>query len=168
METTLSSAQERYLEAVYRLREEKGMARVRDLAAALEVHKSTVTGALHALAERDLVDYEPYEPPSLTPEGEAIARRLAARHRLIGCFLHHVLDVDRETADRNACRLEHAVDQEVLEGFVCFLAFMQNCTSGDRDWLADFRRFERERWEEKSCEEWIRECLRRADEYNKA
>ena len=61
----LSSTLEDYLEAICRLEQEKGFARVRDIARALGVANSTATAALQALSKKGLINYEPYEPVTL-------------------------------------------------------------------------------------------------------
>jgi DtxR family Mn-dependent transcriptional regulator len=65
----LSATLENYLEAIFRLEEEKGFARVRDISSGLDVAKSAVTTALQSLSEKGLVRYEPYEPVRLSAEG---------------------------------------------------------------------------------------------------
>ncbi len=159
MNDNLSQTLARYLEAIYRIQDEKGVARVKDIAGILGVHKSTVTSALHNLAERDLVNYEPYEAATLTDEGRAEGRRLDDRHRVISHFLHRVLNVDAETADRSACSLEHAMDEDVLERIVCFLAFIERCPRKDSGWIEDFRCFSERVGQGRSCDEWVRNYL---------
>jgi DtxR family Mn-dependent transcriptional regulator len=162
MNDNLTQTLARYLEAIYRIQDEKGVARVRDIAQTLGVHKSTVTSALHSLAERDLVNYEPYEAATLTEEGHAEGRRLDDRHRVISRFLHRVLNVDEQTADRSACSLEHAMDEDVLERIVCFLAFIEHCPRGDSRWIEDFRCFSEKTGRGRSCDEWVRNYLENA------
>ena len=112
---------EDYLEAVCQLVDRKGAARVRDVAEVLSVHKSTVTAALRRLGEKGLVNYAPYELTTLTPRGEALARDVRRRHRVIARFLTEVLCVEPELAEANACRLEHAIDSEVLDRLLAFV-----------------------------------------------
>jgi DtxR family Mn-dependent transcriptional regulator len=103
------------LEAILRLGEEKGAARVRDLAAALKVHKSTVTAALKHLAREGLVRYSPYELVVLEPAGRAEAERVTGDHAVFARFLSDILLLDAKTADADACRLEHAAGPETIE-----------------------------------------------------
>jgi DtxR family Mn-dependent transcriptional regulator len=159
MNDDLSQTLARYLEAIYRIQDEKGVARVKDIARLLGVHKSTVTSALHSLAERGLVNYEPYEAATLTAEGRAEGKRLDGRHRVISHFLCRVLNVDAQTADRSACSLEHAMDEDVLERIVCFLAFIERCPRGDSRWMEDFRCFSAQAARGRSCDEWVRSYL---------
>jgi DtxR family Mn-dependent transcriptional regulator len=160
---TLTEALERYLEAIYRIQDEKGVARVRDIAAALDVHKSTVTAALRSLADRDMVNYEPYEAVTLTGEGREAGARLAARHFVISRFLRRVLNVDAELAERNACSLEHAMDERVLGRIVCLMAFLETRAAGDGSWIRDFQAFAA-RSAGLSCEEHIRRYLESVDD----
>jgi DtxR family Mn-dependent transcriptional regulator len=111
----ISAVAEDYLEAILKLSGEKGAARVRDLAAELGVHKSTVSLALKALAEKGLVDYSPYEMARLTPDGEAVANEVTRSHEVIRRFLVRVLGMDEATAGENACRAEHVIDDSVKE-----------------------------------------------------
>ncbi len=154
----LTSALKGYLQAIYCLQRDKGVARVRDIARMLDVHKSTVTGTLHRLGDMGLVDYAPYEPVKLTDRGRSLARCLEERQGVLADFLCRILNVERELADRNACALEDALDREVLARIVCFLTFVQRHPKLDEEWMEQFRAFsDRAMQEGKSCEEWIEE-----------
>jgi DtxR family Mn-dependent transcriptional regulator len=112
------------LEAILRLGEEKGAARVRDLAVALKVHKSTVTAALKHLAREGLVRYAPYELVALEPAGRAVAERVTGDHAVFARFLSDILLLDAKTADADACRLEHAAGPETIERLRLFAEFL--------------------------------------------
>lgn len=127
MHAELTSTQEDYLETMLRLVEEKRVARVKDIAARMHVHKSSVASALRTLSERGLVNYEPYELITLTPEGEEAAQRVADRHDAIEEFFRTVLHVDEATASEVACQMEHAVPEVVLERFGQFMEFLKTC-----------------------------------------
>ena len=68
-EERLSASLEDYLEAIFHVVEAKQASRAKDIADRLNVNSSSVTSALHALKERGLVNYEPYDLVTLTPEG---------------------------------------------------------------------------------------------------
>jgi DtxR family Mn-dependent transcriptional regulator len=112
------------LEAILRLVEEKGAARVRDLAESLGVHKSTVTAALKHLARAGLVRYAPYELVALEPAGRAVAERVTGDHAVFARFLSEILLLDAKTADADACRLEHAAGPETIERLRQFAEFL--------------------------------------------
>ena len=135
----LSAALEDYLEAMAQVIAEKGTARVRDIAAALSVHKSSVTGALRSLSVKGLVHYAPYEIATLTPKGQEVARRIARRHEVIRHFLVEVLSVGEDLAEANACRMEHALSREVLERVRLFAEFVKRCPHCGRERLQAFQ-----------------------------
>jgi len=135
----VSATTEDYLEAIFRLIAEKGAARVRDIAEALSVHKSTVSATLKGLAEKGLVNYSRYEITTLTTLGEKIAQDVHWRHEVIGQFLTEVLGVDQQVADENACRMEHVVDPEVMERFSLLVDFAKHTTAND--WIRQFQQY---------------------------
>jgi DtxR family Mn-dependent transcriptional regulator len=161
MEQKLSSTLEDYLVAVYRLEGEKRVARPRDIGRLQNVAKSTVTAALKSLAEKRLVNYQPYDPITLTPLGRRKAEWLAVRNRILRNFLESVLALDPELAETTACGMEHAVDEEAMERFVCFLAFLQQYAPSGRKWLKEFHAFAREGGRSLKC----RRCV---EKYRKA
>ena len=118
---SLSESLGDYLETIYHLVEENKVARVKNIAERMNVHMSSVTGALKSLADKKLVNYEPYSVVTLTRRGETVARDLVLRHAAISEFLEDVLQLDAETANRNACHIEHAIEPQVLERLVDFL-----------------------------------------------
>ncbi len=87
-----------YLEAILALSQVGGDARVRDISERLSVHKSTVTAALKTLAEKDLVEHEPYGTVVLTAAGNRIATRVARSHSVVKRFLPDVLIEDAKSA----------------------------------------------------------------------
>ncbi len=141
MSLELSPTLEDYLLSIYRIEGEKKVARPKDISKEQNVAKSTVTAALQSLAEKGLINYEPYEVITLTNEGKSKAENIAVRHVIIRRFLEDVLRLDAEHAEETACRMEHAIDQEGLERFVCFLAFMQRHSRRGARWLNDFQDF---------------------------
>jgi DtxR family Mn-dependent transcriptional regulator len=158
----LSATLENYLEAIFRLEEQNGFARVRDISSGLDVAKSAVTTALQSLSEKGLVRYEPYEPVRLSAEGRREAGRIVLRHRVMKDFLRNVLDLDPERADSMACGMEHVIDRTALDRLVCFLAFVGSRREGGESWLEEFRRFVRGETVDKACEECMQQYLQGA------
>ena len=121
MAEALSASLEDYLETIFHLVAEERVARVRDIAARMNVQMPSVTGALHSLAAKELVNYDPYRYITLTPRGEALARQVVRRHEVLTRFLEECLGLDRGTAERNACHMEHAIEPVVLQRLVQFV-----------------------------------------------
>ena len=122
----LSASLEDYLEAIYWCAQQYGVARVRQIAERLGVGKSSVTAALKALAEKNYVNYNPYQFITLTKTGEALACGVVRKHQILKRFLTEILGVDEDQADNNACKMEHVMDDEVLDRMLCFIQYMNS------------------------------------------
>jgi len=108
---------ENYLKAIIGLTGRKGKVRNTDLAAALNISKPTVTNALHQLAEEGLVTLDKVNGILLTDTGRGIAAATLERHQTFSTILTR-LGVEKKTAERDACALEHCVSDESYEAFV--------------------------------------------------
>ncbi len=141
----LTGRLEDYLEAVLMLIRQTGAARVRDIAARTDVSMSSVTAALKQLAQVGLVHYDPYELVRLTGEGEVLAEKILHKHDALASFLRNVLNVDAETAEANACRMEHVVDDQVLRRLGLLVAFLGESPPEGEDWMESFSAYCRQR-----------------------
>jgi DtxR family Mn-dependent transcriptional regulator len=126
----LSPSMEDYLEAVLALIRTGQVARVRDIAGRLGVGMSSVSRALRALGAKGLVNYDPYQVVTLTDEGRRLGESVDRRHAVLGEFLTDVLGVAPAVAQANACRIEHAIDDEVLERLRKFM----DCVKRRKTW----------------------------------
>lgn len=156
--TTLTPTLEDYLEAISRLVVAKGAARVRDIAEALSVHKSTVTTALRSLADRDLINYRPYAKATLTPLGRTVAQQIVHRHDVISRFLTDVLSVPKDAAEESACKIEHVIAPEILDRLSQFIEFVEQCPRGGSKWIRGFGYFCKDGCTDERCERCIALC----------
>jgi DtxR family Mn-dependent transcriptional regulator len=156
MQKELSSTLEDYLEAIFRIENKKRAARVRDISSRLNVAKSTVNAALKSLAGKKLIHYEPYELIVLTEKGREKASSIFRSHQIIRHFMQEVLALDDEKADRIACTMEHAIDREVLERFVCFLAYISRKEEKTGAWLDEFKSFIKDGSNGISCKDCVK------------
>jgi len=122
----LSASQEDYLETIVQLTMEKGFARVSDIAINLGVAKPSVTAALRMLGKNKLVNYEPYEQVTLTEHGRILACQITKRHEELTDFFTKILQLPREQAENNACRIEHVIDDKAMRRLNRFIQFMNN------------------------------------------
>ena len=122
----LSRASEDYLEAIYRiaLEDPSGDAtsvRSVDVADQLGVSKASVNKALSMLKEAGMVEQSRYGRVTLTEEGRAYAALVWRAHRALRTFLESDLGVEPETADAEACLMEHALSADTMERLVGYL-----------------------------------------------
>lgn len=164
----LTASLEDYLESIYNIASRQGAARVTDIAADLDVAKSSVTGALKSLSSRGLVNYDPYSIVTLTSDGEAVARRVVRRHAILAKFLEEILGISREVAEENACRLEHAMEPKVVDRLLEFVEFTEKCPRAGDEFRAGFARFASGCEGPVRCEECLKKALESAREIDSA
>ena len=137
----LSESVQNYLEAILELENANKVARAKDIADRLRVQRGSVSGALKALEEKGFINYQPYSFITLTKDGKRIAKEVAHRHAVLKDFLLNVLQIDAETADATACRMEHVIDKKTVERLVCFIEYVNTCPRAGKEWLASFINF---------------------------
>lgn len=91
-----------------------------DVAEKLGVSKASVSKAMSNLRDDGLVDQEPYGGVKLTPDGLAYGTKVLQRHRLLFAFLTQELGVPPETANDEACRMEHAISDESFKRWIAY------------------------------------------------
>ncbi|MBM7577380.1 transcriptional regulator MntR [Jeotgalibacillus terrae] len=97
---------EDYIEQIYILIDQKGYARVSDIAEALSVHPSSVTKMVQKLDKDEYLIYEKYRGLILTKKGNKIGKRLVFRHELLEQFLT-VIGVKDENIYNDVEGIEH-------------------------------------------------------------
>ena len=116
----MTKSLEDYLEEIHVLILEKGRARVRDVAHDLHVKMPSVVKAITELKKLELVNQEPYGDIELTPKGRKLAANVLGRHKLLKAFLVK-LNVPEETADNDACLMEHILSATTLDRIRAFV-----------------------------------------------
>ena len=134
-----TASREDYLEAIANLSEEETSVRVTQISKRLRVKKPSVTAALRRLSEEGLVKHRRYGLVELTDEGRRIAEEVMRRHEVLFRFLSEVLDIDREIAQEDACKMEHSLSPASLERLAKFVEFVVTCPKGEPVWHKGFK-----------------------------
>jgi len=137
----LTSAMEDYLEAIFEIDQEKKVIRVKDIAKRMDVKMPTVSSMLKTLNSRGLVHYEKYEYVELTKDGAGVGKEMRRRHEALLKFLTEILKIDFDTADGEACKMEHALSSATLDSLTDFMEFIQTCPRAGDSWLRHFEDF---------------------------
>lgn len=138
----VSSSAEHYLRAVLELRDERGYARVVDIATRVGVTKGTVSIALSQLRARGLIRFDAARFPVLTAAGLRVAADVRGRYAIVHAFLVDVLGLPPERATSEACRWEHVVSHEVADRLLDLLRFAGESPRWEAA-LAEFQSFHR-------------------------
>lgn len=114
MPCTPSQSAEDYLERIHALIEEKGYARVVDIASSLQVKQASVTGMVQKLGEMGYLNYEKYRGLVLTDKGRTVACNVKKRHETLSRFFS-LLGIDAETQKRDIEGIEHHLSPETVD-----------------------------------------------------
>lgn len=108
-----SRAREDYLEQISTLIEEKGYARVVDIAQNLNISQASVTGMIQRMDSDGLVSYEKYRGVILTAEGEKIATAIIKRHKSLTEFFN-LFGLNDEETYQDIEGMEHHMNPNTL------------------------------------------------------
>lgn len=137
----LSASLEDYIEAILHIEAAKHAARAKDIADRLQVSSASVTGALRQLAEKELINYAPYDIITLTTKGRDIAQDVVNRHEMLRNFFVNVLGIESIEAETAACKMEHGISPTILDRMTRFVEFLAACPRGKYTWNEDVNAF---------------------------
>ena len=110
----LHASGEDYLETILVLQKKLGMVRSVDVARHMEVTKPSVCVAVNTLKDGGFLIMDENHFLHLTDIGREVAEKIYERH----CFFTEQLiaaGVDPETAEADACRIEHVISDESFD-----------------------------------------------------
>jgi len=109
-----SQSAEDYLERIHELIEQKGYARVVDIASSLKVKQASVTSMVQKLAEAGYLQYEKYRGLVMTDKGREVARKIQNRHITLSRFFS-LFGLDPETQRQDIEGIEHHLSPATVE-----------------------------------------------------
>ena len=116
----LQESGEMYLETILVLSREKGSVRSVDISEHMGYSKPSVSRAVGLLKSGGYITIEPDGHIHLTQEGLARAEKILSRHTILTQLLIK-LGVSPETADMDACKVEHVISDETFEAIRKYL-----------------------------------------------
>ena len=117
-----SESTEDHLERIQELVDQKGYARVADIATSLGLSPSAVSNMVRRLAGRGFVNYERYRGFTLTSKGRAVAKHIKVRHHTL-TELFQLLGLSPETVEQEVEVIEHHLRPETLRVFSRLVRF---------------------------------------------
>ena len=119
-----SQSAEDYLERIHELIEEKGYARVVDIASSLDVKQASVTSMVQRLGEMGYLNYVKYRGLVLTDKGRAVAKLIHQRHETLSRFFS-LFGLDAKTQQRDIEGIEHHLSPATVEVLADLAAFFE-------------------------------------------
>ena len=115
---------EDHIEQIYLLIEQKGYARVSDIAEALSVLPSSVTKMVQKLDKDGFLVYEKYRGLTLTAKGMKLGKKLVKRHELLEDFLR-VIGVKEENIYNDVEGIEHHLSWNSIDRIADLVLFLE-------------------------------------------
>ncbi len=115
---------EDYLESILKIKERKGMVRSIDIVNELGYSKPSISIAMKRLRENGYITMDDDNFISLTDSGRDIAEKIYTRHKTLTDLLIK-LGVDDETAEKDACKIEHDISDITFEKIREFTSCMK-------------------------------------------
>ena len=111
----ISASLEDYLEFIHNTILEKKKIKAIDISKAFNISRPSVSEALIRLADMDLIIYEGRKGIKITKKGIEQAKKTVKKHQILSDFFVEILMIDKQTAEKNACKIEHVIDDEIIE-----------------------------------------------------
>ncbi len=111
----LTSVEENYLKAIYRLSDKDGRVNTVELGKHLNVSSPTVNSMARKLASKELVEYKKYQPITITEKGKKLSLSVLRRHRLTEMFLSEKMGFTWDKVHEIAEQVEHIQSQAFFD-----------------------------------------------------
>lgn len=122
-ETELTHSSVHHLMAIYHLLKENGYARSIDVARYLNLTRGSVSITLHKLKKKNYVVEDENKFLNLTEKGKGIINSVLSTRRVLINFFREVLKLPEDTAEEDACKIEHLISQETGEKLMAFVGY---------------------------------------------
>ncbi len=116
---------EDYLEAILKIKEKKGVVRSIDIVNELGYSKPSISIAMKRLRENGYIIMDEDNFISLTDAGLNIAEKIYTRHKTLTA-LFVSLGVDEETAEKDACKIEHDLSDITFQKIMEYTSSVNN------------------------------------------
>ena len=117
----ITEAVENYLETILILSKDQPNLHAIDICSYLGYSRPTVSIILKKMKDDGLVTVDNDNHITLTETGKAVAVQIYERHKLLSELLIHI-GVSKETALKDACKIEHDISEETFEALKNFAA----------------------------------------------
>ena len=124
-------AEENYLKSIYHLSYNSINVSTNQIAALLKTKAASVTDMLKRLADKELINYTPYQGVNLTPAGENVAIHIIRKHRLWEYFLVEKLHFKWDEVHDMAEEMEHISSKELIDRLDKFMGYPKHDPHGD-------------------------------------
>jgi DtxR family transcriptional regulator, Mn-dependent transcriptional regulator len=128
----LTSSEEDYIMAIYRIFERTGQAvNTNAISAMMKTTPASVTDMIRRLSEKGIINYEKYKGVTLKQKGNSLATQLIRRNRLWKVFLSQKLNFSWDEIQEASDILEHVNSVKMIDELDKFLSYPKYDPHGD-------------------------------------
>jgi len=106
---------EDYLELIHNTISQGEEIKAIDIANKFNISRSSASEALIRLSEMNFIIYEGRKGIKITQKGIEQAQKTVKKHQILSDFFVKVLKVNEYNASKNACKIEHVIDDELID-----------------------------------------------------
>lgn len=110
-----------HLLAIDNLIKDHGYARATDVASHLKLSRASVSITLRKLIEKGYVSEDQKKFLRLSAKGNNLTKAVLSKRHLLELFFSDILGVSSETAEADACKIEHLVTDETSAKLLSFI-----------------------------------------------
>ena len=111
----ITSGLQDYIELIYNTISEGKEIKAVDIANAFNISRASISEALIRLSDLDLILYEGRKGIKITEKGITEAKKIIKKHTVLCDFFTKVLNTDFDIATKNACKIEHVIDEDLIK-----------------------------------------------------
>ena len=128
-----------YLLAISGFEVEACKPRAADIARKLGVSRNAVSLKLNTLKSGGFIEVDEVQRITLTKIGKKISKRIASKRYTMNVFLAEVLGVPEETAESDACKIEHLISDTTGDALSKFVSFLRSDSKVVLAFLREFQ-----------------------------
>ena len=117
----LTASLEDYLEVIYNYSNKNKSIRAIDISKELKISRASVSEALKKLTQKGYINYGQHEALALTDLGKETAQKILYKHTTLETFFEKILELDKNEATKNACKIEHVITDRAFSQIVNFM-----------------------------------------------
>jgi DtxR family Mn-dependent transcriptional regulator len=129
-----------YLLAIAALGKLGSAPRAVDVARRLGVTRAAASLQLRSLQEHGLVEIDGPQRLRLSPAGADVVNRVMSKHEVLLVFLRELLGIGTDTAELDACKVEHLLSEETGAALVRLIRFTRSGQPEAKAFVSEFRR----------------------------
>jgi len=148
-----------YLLAIASIAKEGPTPRAVEVARALGVSRAAASLQLRSLAGHGFIDIDEAQRLHLTRVGADLVARILSKREVVRVFLQDILGVRAQTADADACKIEHLLSEETGAAAVRLIRFLHSDHPAARACLDAFRASVVSCSPGRRCELCVESCL---------